>query len=88
MIKAQQVLKDYNYKFLLVSDENISKISKFKNDKKYDFNFLKSVGSNEIFGVYSLPTSYIFNEKGIKIETIVGTVVWDSEKMINKLKAL
>jgi len=87
MIKAQQVLKDYNYKFLLVSDENISKISKFKNDKKYDFNFLKSVGSNEIFGIYSLPTSYIFNEKGIKIETIVGTVVWDSEKMINKLKA-
>ena len=87
MIKAQQILKDYNYIFLLISDENISKISKFKNNKKYDFNFLKSVNSNETFGIHILPTSYVFSEKGIKIETIVGGVIWDSEKMINKLKA-
>ena len=39
-------------------------------------------------GIYSLPTSYIFNENGIKIETIVGTIVWDSEIIINKLKTL
>jgi hypothetical protein len=38
--------------------------------------------------VYSLPTTHIFNEKGNKIETIVGTVDWDSDKMINKLKTL
>jgi len=86
--RAQEILKNYNYTFLLVSDENVSKISKFKNDKKYNFNFLKSVRSNETLGIYSLPTSYIFNEKGIKIETIVGTIVWDSEQMIKKLKAL
>ena len=88
LTRAQEILKNYNYIFLLVSDERISKISKFKNDKKYNFNFLKSVGSNETLGIYSLPTSYIFNEKGIKIETIVGTIVWDSEQMIKKLKAL
>jgi peroxiredoxin len=88
MKRAQEILKNYNYAFLLVSDEKVSKISKFKNDKKYNFNFLKSVGSNETLGIYSLPTSYIFNEKGIKIETIVGTIVWDSEQMIKKLKAL
>ena len=60
----------------------------FKNDKKYEFNFLKSVRSNETLGIYSLPTSYIFNENGIKIETIVGTIIWDSEIIINKLKTL
>jgi len=86
LIRAQEILKNHNYTFLLVSDEKISKISKFKNDKKYNFNFLKSVGSNERLGIYSLPTAYIFNEKGIKIETIVGTIVWDSEQMIKKLK--
>ena len=86
--RAQQILKNYNYIFLLVSDEKVSKISTFKNDKKYDLNFLKSVGSNETLGIYSLPTSYIFNEKGIKIETIVGTIIWDSEIIINKLKTL
>ncbi|MGY8946057.1 MAG: TlpA family protein disulfide reductase [Flavobacteriales bacterium] len=88
LIRVQEILKHYNYTFLLVSDEKISKISKFKNDKKYNFNFLKSVGSNESLGIYSLPTAYIFNEKGIKIETIVGTIVWDSEQMIKKLKTL
>mgnify|MGYP006109180267 FL=1 len=88
LTRAEEILKNYNYTFLLVSDERISKISKFKNDKKYNFNFLKSVGSNESLGIYSLPTAYIFNEKGIKIETIVGTIVWDSEQMIKKLKTL
>ena len=63
LTRAQEILKDYNYIFLLVSDERISKIAKFKNDKKYNFNYLKSVGSNEILGIYSLPTVYIFNEK-------------------------
>ncbi|MFQ3340594.1 MAG: thiol-disulfide isomerase/thioredoxin [Flavobacteriaceae bacterium] len=86
--RAQEILKNHNYTFLLVSDENVSKISKFKNDKKYDFNFLKSVGSNETLGIYSLPTSYIFDEKGMKIETIVGTIIWDSDQMIKKLKTL
>ena len=47
-----------------------------------------SVGSNEILGIYSLPTVYIFNEKGKKIKTIVGTIVWDSEQIIKKLKTL
>ena len=86
--RAQQILKNYDYIFLLVSDEKVSKISEFKNDKKYEFNFLKSVRSNETLGVYSLPTSYIFDENGIKIETIVGTIIWDSEITINKLKKL
>ena len=86
--RAQEILKNHNYTFLLVSDENVSKISKFKNDKKYDFNFLKSVGSNETLGIYSLQTSYIFDEKGMKIETIVGTIIWDSDQMIKKLKTL
>ena len=88
LTRAQEILKNHNYTFLLVSDERISKISKFKNDKKYSFNFLKSVGSIERLGIYSLPTTYIFNEKGIKIETIVGTIIWDSEIIINKLKML
>jgi len=86
--RAEEILKNHNYTFLLVSDETISKISKFKNIKNFDFNFLKSVESNEMLGIYSLPTSYIFDENGKKIETIVGTITWDSEQIINKLKIL
>ena len=86
--RAEEILENHNYTFLLVSDEKISKISEFKEQKNFKFNFLKSLESNETLGIYSLPTSYIFNENGEKIETIIGIIAWDSEQIIDKLKIL
>ena len=86
--RAEEILEDYDYIFLLVSDETISKISKFKNDRNLEFNYLKSIKSYESLVIYSMPTSYIFDENGKKIETIVGAIEWDSEEMISKLKML
>ena len=86
--RAEKILKDYGYTFLLVSDETISKISRFKEEKNFDFNFLKSSKSFETLGIYSMPTSYIFDETGKIVETIVGAIKWDSVEMINKLKML
>ena len=86
--RAEEILEEYGYTFLLVSDETISKISNFKNEMNFDLNFLKSNKSFESLGVYAMPTSYIFNENGEIIETIVGVVEWDSEEIINKLKRL
>ena len=86
--RAEEILKEYGYTFLLISDETVDKISKFKNEWNFDFNFLKSIKSFETLGVYAMPTSYIFDENGRIIETIVGAIEWDSEEMINKLKML
>ena len=86
--RAEEILEDYGYIFLLVSDETISEISNFKNYSNFNFNFLKSIESYETLGIYSIPTSYIFDENGKIIETIVGAIEWDSEEMINKLKIL
>ena len=86
--RAEKILEDYGYTFLLISDETITKISKFKQERNFDFNFLKSSKSFETLGVYSMPTSYIFDENGNIIETIVGAIEWDSEEMITKLKVL
>ena len=86
--RAEEILKEYGYTFLLISDETVDKISKFKNEWNFDFNFLKSTKSFETLGVYAMPTSYIFDENGQIIETIVGEIEWDSEEMINKLKML
>ena len=86
--RAEEILKDYGYTFLLISDETVDKISKFKNEWNFDFNFLKSIKSFETLGVYAMPTSYIFDENGQIIETIVGAIEWDSDEMINKLKML
>ena len=86
--KAEEILEEYGYTFLLVSDETLDKISEFKNVWNFDFNFLKSTKSFETLGVYAMPTSYIFDENGKIVETIVGAVKWDSDEMIDKLKML
>ena len=86
--RAEEILKDYGYTFLLVSDETISEIKNFKNEMNFDFNFLKSSKSFETIGVYFMPTSYIFDQSGNIVETIVGAIEWDTEEMIKKLKML
>ena len=86
--KAEEILEEYGYTFLLVSDETISKISNFKNEMNFDLKFLKSNKSFESLGVYAMPTSYIFDENGEIVETFVGVVEWDSEEIITKLKML
>ena len=86
--RAEEILEEYGYTFLLVSDETVSKISEFKNEWNFDFNFLKSSKSFETLGVYAMPTSYIFNENGEIVETFIGVIEWDSEEIINKLKML
>ena len=88
MKRAEEILEDYGYTFLLVSDETIDKISNFKNEMNFDLKFLKSNKSFESLGVYAMPTSYIFNEDGKIVETFVGVIEWDSEEIINKLKML
>ena len=62
--KAEEILEEYGYTFLLVSDETVSKISEFKNEWNFDFNFLKSSKSFETLGAVSythltLPTKRI-----------------------------
>ena len=86
--RAEEILEDYGYTFLLVSDETISKISNFKNEMNLNLKFLKSNKSFESLGVYAMPTSYIFDENGEIVETFVGVVEWDSEEIISKLKML
>ena len=76
------------YNFVLVSDENMEKILDFTTSREFDLNFFKSKKSNEIVGVYSLPTSFVYDEKGKKIKTIIGVTKWDSEEIINQLKSL
>ena len=74
--------------FILVSDEETQKILDFEKEKNFNLTFYKSLKSNEIAGVFSLPTSYIYDEKGKKIKTIIGLTKWDSDEFLNKLRSL
>ena len=83
--EAQKKLAKDNYIFLLISDESQAQISEFKKKTNYDFIFLKSTKSNTSLGIYALPTTFIYNEKGVKADEIIGAVEWNSKKMIDKL---
>jgi hypothetical protein len=86
MIKAQQILEKENYIFLLASDEPIEKIQKFIAENNYKFTFIKFTGSLTQQHIYALPTTFIYNVNGNKVDEIVGAVEWDSEEIIEKLK--
>ncbi len=86
LLEAQKELAKDNYIFLLISDESQEQISEFKKKTNYDFIFLKSTKSNTSFGIYALPTTFIYNERGVKADEIIGAVQWNSKKMIDKLK--
>lgn len=86
LLEAQKTLTKDNYVFLLISDESQAQILEFKKKTNYDFTFLKSTKPINSLGIYALPTTFVYTEKGEKAEEIIGAVQWSSEKMINKLK--
>jgi len=83
-MNAEKKLKDSDVSLFLVSDEDMSVISKFVDNNSYTLNFIKSNVSNEMLGVYSLPTTILFDKKGKKIETIVGVLDFSDDNLINK----
>jgi len=86
--RAQVILEKENYVFLLASEQSIPTISDFKTKKDFEFKYLKLNGTLAAQQINALPTTFIYNTAGEKIETILGGVVWDSDAMIEKLKAL
>jgi len=84
LMTAEKKLNDSDVSLFLVSDEDISVISKFVDNNPYTLNFLKSNVSNEMLGVYSLPTTILFDNRGNKVETIVGVLDFSDENLINK----
>lgn len=88
MLRAQEVLANENYVFLLASDQSIDKIKAFKDKKKFDFTFLKFNGSLTDMNINALPATFIYNESGKFMNRVDGATEWDSPKILDKLKAI
>jgi len=86
MQRSQAILKKENYIFLLASDQPLTVIKAFQIKRGFNLKFIKYNGSWAEREITSLPTTYIYNEAGEKVEKIVGGVVWDSPEVIEKLK--
>lgn len=86
LLRAQEILKKEGYVFLLASDQSVKIIKGFEAKKGFDFTFIKYNGSWAEHQIDALPTTFIYNEAGEKIEKIVGEVVWDSPEVLQRLK--
>ena len=88
MLRAQEILENDNYVFLLASDQSMEKIKAFKDKKKFDFTFLKFNGSLADMKINALPATFIYNEAGEFTSRIDGATEWDSPEILDKLKAI
>lgn len=83
---AAEILKDENYVFFLVSDQDLDKIKAFEKERGFNLTFAKLNGKVQDLGIQSLPTTMIYNTKGEQIRKITGAVKWDSEDMLTSLR--
>jgi len=88
LLRAQEVLKNENYVFLLASDQSLEKIQAFVDKRKFDFRFIRFKGAFSEIGVNALPTTFIYNESGEQVLRIEGQTDWDSQEAIERFKAL
>lgn len=62
---------------LVISDESIEKIKRFKEKHQYPFVFLKMEKSFASIGINSIPTSYLLNKKLEVKKEHVGYLDWN-----------
>lgn len=80
--KAQEMLKNDNIVFLFASDESMEQIEKFKNNKLYNFNYVR-VENIETLNIMALPTTYIYNSEGKLVFSEMGFKKWDDQENID-----
>ncbi len=86
--RLQSILPAKEYVLLLASDQSMKEIKKFKKTKGYNLEFIKYNGTWADENITALPTTFIINALGEKVERIVGETAWDTPEMIQKLKDL
>ncbi|WP_276165714.1 TlpA family protein disulfide reductase [Zobellia alginiliquefaciens] len=88
LLKAKRILENEGYVILLASDESLKEIKGFKESESFEFNYIRYNGAFSQLNIHALPTTFIYNESGKKVEKIVGATDWDSPEMIKKLKEI
>lgn len=88
MDKAYQALRDENFVFLVASYEAPEKIRNFQEKQNFSFPFVHMKTNLEELNIYSIPTTFIINEEGELIKTVVGSREWDTPEMLNELKQM
>jgi peroxiredoxin len=73
---------------VVISDEPLEKVRTFKNKSGYPFTFLKMNKPFNSIGIYSIPTSYIVNERLEVVKETVGYINWKDPSMLQHIKMI
>ncbi|WP_394758328.1 TlpA family protein disulfide reductase [Flavobacterium sp.] len=71
---------------LMVSEEEIENLLKFKAKNNYDLNIIHNLKSNQSYGIESLPATYFYNSKGELVKKLIGNL--NEEELNNEIKLL
>ena len=74
--------------FLIASNEEMDKILRFKEKKSFKLNFVQLQNTPESLGVFALPATFIFNQKGELAFEEKGSRDWYSEESKNLIKKI
>lgn len=75
--------------FLMISDENISKISTFIAKKEYTFPVFQSISNTPVgFRSNSIPTTFILSKDNKLVSRTVGSANWSGKKTVNLINEL
>lgn len=83
---AQQVLKQENFRFILISDEPAALLQNFSERTGNRFLILRSERKLQQYSIFTIPTSYLLNTKGEIIFKHTGEEDWVSQAMLATLK--
>lgn len=73
---------------IIISDEPLETIQHFKERKGYPFTFLRMEGGFNSIGVFSIPTTYLFNPNQEIREQSVGFIDWEDPSVVEGMKEL
>ena len=86
--RAQEILSEEGFVFLLTSDESVDRINRFKASKDFNLEFVRLETPFPDLGILSLPTTLLIDEEGRIALNQIGSLEWDEPTIIEKLRSV
>jgi hypothetical protein len=74
--------------FLLISDEPLEKIKSFADKNEYNMLYLQTDKPHQENGIFTLPTTYVFDSEGYEITSKTGGADWIEPSMVTMIRGL
>ena len=84
---ASKALAPHGIEVIVVSDEPVEKLNRFRSKFDYSLRYLRTESLAEL-GVHTYPTTFLFRPDGSTAWDKIGPDEWASPEMLEKLKSL